>query len=234
MRTEGDVCPRRPGDPPAPCAGDSWELKTLLNPLNVRDADAMARYARELGVFYEADAYAFPPVRRQTSAEAFRFSPEETAVLRLENTLRLSGPQRFAGSVLSQLQKYEETRTVPGEAFHGFTCGAGNSSCWITWQGEMTPCGMIASPSTRPLEAGFLPAWEALKTACDGILMSPDCATCEKRAVCTSCPAANLAETGRFDRPSPFHCRLTEETLTQMRRLVEQARAQRETQGEAE
>lgn len=212
--------------------GLRMELKTMLNPLNVQDAAAMAQYARDLGVFYEAEAYAFPPARKCTPAEAFRFSPEEVVAQRMENRLRLSGPEEFARGVLSHLRKYEETRHIPGGELYGFTCGAANSSCWITWQGRMTPCGMIASPGTLPFETGFLPAWEALKAACDRILMSPRCSHCEKRAVCSVCPAANLAETGRFDEASPFHCRVTEETLERMQRMVAYARAQSERLGE--
>lgn len=55
------------------------ELKTMLNPLNIHDAQAMVDYAREKNVFYEAVPYAFPPVRKCDGSEAYRFGPQEAA-----------------------------------------------------------------------------------------------------------------------------------------------------------
>lgn len=135
-------------------SGIRVELKTMLNPLNEHDAQAMHDFAQARGVYYEAAAYAFPPTRKAERAEAFRFTPAQ------------------------------------------------------------------AVRCTHPFEQGFLAAWEALKAACDRIRMSPACSSCDRRQICTVCPAANLAETGRYDCASPFHCEMTALTLEQIRQLA--------------
>lgn len=189
------------------------ELKTMLNPLNIHDAQAMADYAKAKGVFYEATPYAFPPVRKCDGSEAFRFGPKETAVQNLESKRRIGGNESYVKALAGRLRKYVDTKPAMSDELCGFTCGASNSSCWITWQGKMTPCGMIMEPYTLPLEQGFAEAWKELKEKSDRIRMSPKCVKCDMRDICIVCPAANLAETGRFDLASPFHCEMTKHTL---------------------
>jgi len=189
------------------------ELKTMLNPLNIHDAQAMADYAKGKGIFYEATPYAFPPVRKCDGSEAFRFDPCEAAMQTLENQRRIYGEQGYVEAVARRLRKYVDTKAQNCEELYGFTCGASNSSCWITWQGRMTPCGLIAEPYTLPLELGVADAWTELKAKCDQILMSSKCLKCDKREICIVCPAGNLAETGSFDQASPFHCEMAKHTL---------------------
>lgn len=197
------------------------ELKTMLNPLNVHEAQAMADYARSKNAFYEATPYAFPPVRKCDGAQAYRFGPQEAAAQLLENNRRTRGMQGHVEAVARTLRSYADTpEPSPGELY-GFTCGASNSTCWITWRGHMTPCGMMTNPHTLPLEQGFIEAWTALKAQCDAILMSPRCRRCDKRNVCIVCPAANLAETGSFAQASPYHCEMTECTLRLAREAAE-------------
>lgn len=189
------------------------ELKTMLNPLNIHDAQAMVDYAKGKGVFYEATPYAFPPVRKCDGSEAFRFGPKETAVQNLENKRRIDGDEGYVKALAGRLRRYVDTKAPDCDELYGFTCGASNSSCWITWQGRMTPCGMIEKPYTLPLETGVAAAWKELKEKCDRIRMSPKCLKCEKRDICIVCPAGNLAETGSFEEASPFHCEMTKHTL---------------------
>ncbi len=189
------------------------ELKTMLNPLNIHDAQAMVDYAKGKGVFYEATPYAFPPVRKCDGSEAFRFGPKETAIQNLENKRRIDGDEGYVKALAGRLRRYVDTKAPNCDELYGFTCGASNSSCWITWQGRMTPCGMIEKPYTLPLETGVAAAWKELKEKCDRIRMSPKCLKCEKRDICIVCPAGNLAETGSFEEASPFHCEMTKHTL---------------------
>lgn len=202
-------------------SGIRIELKTMLNPLNMHDAQAMVDYARKKNVFYEATPYAFPPVRKCDGSEAFRFGPREAAAQLLENHRRARGMQGYAEAVAGKLRQYADTPEAGEGDLYGFTCGASNSSCWITWQGKLTPCGMIMAPHTLPLERGFAEAWAELKDKCDRILMSPKCMRCDKRNVCIVCPAANLAETGSFQEASPFHCEMTECTLALAKQAAE-------------
>ena len=198
------------------------EFKTILSPLNAHDLEACWTYVRNMGVFYETDPYAFPPSRKLVEEQIVRFTPEETAECRFVNNRLTQSGEDYVRNIVGYLIKYEETKNLPGNDLYGFTCGATRSSCWITWQGHMTPCAMLEAPYTLPFEQGFLPAWEELKRVCDEILMSSDCSHCDKREVCTTCPAANFAESGSFQKKSEYHCRMTEKTLEDMYRMVDE------------
>lgn len=199
-----------------------FEFKTMYTPLNVDDFDVCWKYVSQFGVYYEAANYAFPPARKVEKEKQIRFNATDCAELALRSNLYSKGPEKFAHSVINHLQKYENTRRSPGGMLYGFTCGAANNSCWITWQGHMTPCAMLENPHTLPFETGFAVAWDELKAKCDVILMSPKCSHCEKRAVCTVCPASCFAETGSFENHSPYHCEMIDYTLEKMNRFVKE------------
>lgn len=201
-------------------SGIRVELKTMLNPINVHEAQEMYAYSQKLGVYYEAASYAYPPARKSDGSQAYRFSPREAARQRIEANRRTCNDQKFAFDILGYLKKYEETKNIPGYEQKGFTCGAGNSSCWVNWKGHLTPCVMMEEPHTYPFAEGFDTAWENLKEQCDQIVMSLQCSTCDKRGICSVCPAANLVETGSFQEASPFHCEMTECLLNDMREIV--------------
>lgn len=198
------------------------EIKTMVTPLNVHDVPLCYKYACAFGLHFEPATYAFPPARKLSHEEQIRLSADEATYFQFACNRMMSNLDTFDSDIIKHLQKYEDTRKKPGTEVYGFTCGACNSLCWITWQGHMSPCAMMNEPYTLPFEQGFLSAWEELKEKCDAILMSPECSHCDKREVCTVCPAANYAETGSFEKASPFHCRMTELTLQEMKRYIEE------------
>lgn len=198
-----------------------YELKTIFTPLNICDLRHCCAIGRNLGVLHETGFYSFPPARRNDKAQQVRFSPDEVVEHSFEHMLLYYSDEEFKGRIVTHLKKYMDTKDKPGADLYGFTCSACNAACWITWQGRMTPCALLPEPYTLPFERGFLNAWEELKQMCDRILMSPQCSHCDKREVCSACPAANYTETGRFDKASPFHCEMTKKQLADMRRMAE-------------
>ncbi len=216
--------------------GICLELKTILTPENIGDAQACFDYARRMGVKHLVSSYAFPQVRNQTVRVPDRLAPEDAVRLSMENDIRRFSEQEFINVIFGQLKKYAQTREVPGKDLYGFTCGASNYACWITWQGKLTPCAMLENPSAMPFEVGFMQAWDRVKAECDKILMSPKCSRCEKRFICSVCPAANYAETGRMDGTSQYHCRMMETSLDIMQRIayshVQKVRRAQEENGE--
>lgn len=197
-----------------------YEIKTMFTPLNIGDMRHCCAIGRNLGVFHETGFYSFPPARKVDRENQVRFSPEEVVEYTFERNRLLSSEEGFKRNIIEHLKKYEASKDRPGGDLYGFTCGACNTSCWITWQGKMTPCALLPEPYVLPFETGFKQAWEDLKGITDRILMSPKCSHCDKREVCLVCPASNYGETGSFDQASPFHCRMTEKQLSDMRRMV--------------
>ncbi len=198
------------------------ELKSILTPYNIDDAENCWQYAKDLDIFYQTSTYAFPPTRKANNEEIQRLEPREAVKARFESNRRISGDAEYKNRIIEYVQKYEDTKGKPGNTLYGFTCGATRNTSWITWQGKMTPCAMIENPYVLPFEMGFSAAWEQLKQLSDQILMSQKCAYCDKRFVCSVCPAMNYAETGRFDCASPFHCEMTNLYLERMNDFVKE------------
>lgn len=200
--------------------GVNIEFKTIITPLNRKDFPNLLAYVRKMGVHYESDTYAFPPSRKVECKEQIRFTPEEAVECRFERNRLMSDKDMFVKEVVQHLYKYETTRNSPCGDVYGFTCGAANCSCWITWQGQMTPCALVNEPCTQPFDKGFAAAWDELKEISDHILMSPDCSHCEKRHVCMTCAASNYTESGSFQKKAEYQCRMTQKTLDDMYRMV--------------
>lgn len=185
------------------------ECKTILTPLNISDLENCWNYINQKKIPYEAAAYSFPPARRCDNQKPVRFTPEEAVKYTFMRNHLMYSEEENRNNNIKFLQKYYNSKDVEGKDHYGFTCSASNTSCWITWQGDMTPCGMLPCPVTKPFEQGFLYAWNKLKEQSDTILLSSTCAHCDKRQVCTVCPASAYGESGSIGGTSEYHCRMT-------------------------
>ena len=108
----------------------------------------------------------------------------------------------------------EECERTPDEKMG---CMAGRSSFWMTWDGRMTPCGMMNEPVARPFEIGFSDAWKLIYQATDEILLPSECKNCKKRFACMMCGALTIAEGGGCSYKKPeYLCRQTEVFLEEM------------------
>lgn len=196
------------------------ECKTIFTPLNIKDQEACWKYIQQMQIPYETAAYAFPPSRKLQGKKQLRFTPEEAVNCTFSCNRMMSDDRRFRENILNHLKKYEEFKDIPGTEQKGLSCSAANSSCWITWEGHMTPCAILNEPYTLPFESGMYKAWEELKAKTDELVLSMECSHCEKRKVCTVCPAAAYAETGKIGGRSAYHCKMTELTLKRMYEYV--------------
>ncbi len=203
-------------------AGITIECKTMLNPLNIHDMEACYEYCRKRNILYEMATYAFPPARKTGEIEQVRFTAEEAVKYQFDVNHMISSQEANEKSIAEHLQRYLRNKGNPGCQQYGFNCSAANSSCWITWEGHMTACAMLNDPYVDPFELGFENAWEKLKEEVDKIKLCTACSFCDKRSVCTVCPASACAETGRIDGCSSYHCEMTERKLKAMFQYVEE------------
>lgn len=171
-----------------------------------------------------AATYMFPPVRSAKNGvtdDEVRFTAEEAGKARAkadmyrlskeELAIRLKalheGRDDFMGGE-------EECERTPDEKMG---CMAGRSSFWMTWDGRMTPCGMMNEPVARPFEIGFSDAWKSICRATDEILLPSECKNCKKRFACMMCGALTIAEGGGCSYKKPeYLCRQTEVFLEEM------------------
>lgn len=193
-------------------AGIPVKLNGSLTPLNAEDLPAMIRFSEENELLFEIATYMFPPLRlgEEHIGQNRRFTPEEVARHRLE-IFRLQHSEEEYRGYLRHLSEgmapsplCEECEL--GEPDGTVQCRAGRAAFWVTWSGDMTPCGMLTTPTVHPLESGFAAAWKEITTATDAIRLSSHCATCQNRNVCRVCAAMALCETGDFGGTPPYLC----------------------------
>lgn len=180
-------------------------LNTTIVPTNVGKWEEIESFAKERELDLRMTLYCFPPNRRDC-ADFERLEPEAAGRLIVDDILWREGAEgilRRARDLDSPLPKSCELDN--GEPMQ---CMAGRSQFWVTWNGTMTPCAMLTTPSVQPVEDGFAQAWDKLKALCDPIRLCPDCVDCPDRKSCMNCAAVTFSETGRFEGKPDYMCRL--------------------------
>lgn len=202
------------------------KLNFTITPQNRHDADAVYAFARENDLLLQAASYSFPPVRAGElgACEGCRMSAEEAACAQLAydrsrftaEQLRVRWEKQLAGLATDDPDR--ACQELP--AFDKIRCRAGSTTFWVTWDGQLRPCGMMTEPG---LPVGrFAEDWQALRGLRAEIPMPPACAGCDMRVSCDVCPALAFAETGSFSGKPEYLCRKTRAELALARRGLEE------------
>lgn len=208
-------------------AGITVKLNCSLTPWNAADLEQIVAFSDRESLILEVATYMFPPVRRDESkaGQNARFTPEEAAYYRCKTLYLQYGAERFL-NFLDELEQGAAPGLEPGcelqEEGDGVLCRAGRAAFWITWSGDMMPCGMMTGPVVRPFESGFLPAWSRLTEQTAAIRLSPTCAGCQIKRACSTCAAMTYSETGRFDGTPDYRCRYMAVLPSAARKLREE------------
>ncbi len=201
--------------------GVNIRLNYTVTPLNKDDLSKARDYANALGVEMKTVTYIFEPVR--ASGQAFRLSPEEAAEVDFENKLQSLTAEKLV-EMFEMQKKGQESRKRDflTDECEGISCRAGLSSFWVTFDGKMTPCGMMSQPSVEITD--FNTAWEFMKQAREEIKMPRECKDCEYRKNCDICAAVSLAETGDFSKIPEYACKKACAFRKQVEKLVEESK----------
>lgn len=196
-------------------AGISVSLNASFTPYNVCDLEAIYEFAKKRNLKVKPTAYMFPPLRRPdelNDSNVKRFSSKEAGEAMFNAKLIEMGEdalywhakkvQAGIGSVM------QDSCFVAEEENMG--CVAGKCSFWITWDGRMTPCGMMNILETRPFEDGFDKCWDYIVKGIDKIFLPKECSNCKNRKACTVCGALVLAEGNSRIKPE-YLCGITQE-----------------------
>ena len=206
-------------------AGISVKLNCSLTPENAADLDWIVDYALERETVLSVATYMFPPVRREPSMTGVndRFTPEQSAEYLMRYLHRQRGDERFDAYLHTILDNCVEP---PGldvgcvDPTDGqIRCRAGRASYWITWDGWLTPCGMMPEPKVDVTAAPFADCWKALTEKAAALRLSGVCDKCPNKGVCHPCAAISYAETGSFSGIPTYMCRSTQ----RMREIAEEA-----------
>lgn len=199
-------------------AGVDVSLNLSITPYNKDDLARIYADSVELDVNVRASSYMYPSVR--VNGEQYgcgnRLSCEESAKYSVEwDKLRFT-EEEFALRAQNMAQKIKtEQEGCPLEEGDGVRCRAGSSSFWMTWDGKMTPCGMLTTPVVKPLEIGFDAAWEQIRRETAEIRTPGKCAGCDYKDICGACAAVYFTETGRFDGVPEYVCQRAKEIVKQ-------------------
>lgn len=197
-------------------AGIDVKLNCSLTPDNAADLDWIMEYGKTQDLIVAATPYMFPPIRRDPSmiGQNERFTPEEAA----KYLLRYLRLEQDKEAYLKYLKRVVDRYTDPPGLDEGcvdpvdgkIRCRAGRASFWITWDGWLTPCGLMPEPKADLTNRSFSEAWKDLTAASDAIKMSGVCDKCANRNICHTCAAIARAETGSTEGIPLYKCRMTQ------------------------
>lgn len=199
-------------------AGIDVSLNLSITPYNRCDLAKIYADAVELDVNVKASSYMYPPIRINNGQFGCgnRLLPEDAAACSVEWDLLRFSKEEFDARARNMVNLIVEKQDgCPVEEGEGVRCRAGFSSFWMTWNGVMTPCGMMTTPVAYPLQVGFDAAWAQIRSQTTQIHTPSQCVNCEYKEVCGSCAAVCLTETGSFDAVPEYMCKKAKETVRQ-------------------
>lgn len=198
-------------------AGICVKLNCSLTPDNAEDLEAIVAYAKKQDLLLSVASYMFPPIRKSMDlvGENNRFTPEQAAM----HTIRACKLQssedeynRYLDSVMKGSANppgLDESCIDPVDG--RIRCRAGKASFWITWDGWMTPCGMMPEPKVDLTNKGFSESWRELTQVSEALRLSGVCGTCPNQNICHPCAAMAIAETGTSAGIPTYLCKMSRE-----------------------
>lgn len=199
-------------------AGISVKLNCSLTPHNAFELEKIVQFARERDLVLQVATYMFPPLRKNEAlaGQNDRFTPEEAAYYMAYADLLVYGPEKFLAQTAPVVP--EEGCSVPD----GIRCRAGKCSFWVTWKGEITPCGMFPSEgSPNVFEDSFADCWERVKAFTESIRLPEQCGGCSAKDTCHACGAMVITESGCFDKIPQYRCDMMHAYPAQYSRVKE-------------
>lgn len=198
-------------------AGILVKLNGSLTPYNIGDLKKCVEYAKSLDLIYETNTYMFPPIRRKPDSvgENDRFTPEEAARYNLQSYRLIYGEQYYRGRLEAIVKGaipppgLDESCVDPLDG--QIRCRAGKAAFWMTWDGWMTPCGMMPEPKVDITEGNFQENWKRLTEKSAELAVSGVCLECPNQKICHSCAAMAMTETGSANKIPIYLCEMVSE-----------------------
>ena len=166
----------------------------------------------------------FPPVRKDATmtGKNARFTPEDAAYYMAYADYLTLGKDRFLAQQTDSFVPSDPQEQC-GQIGDGVRCRAGKCSFWITWQGNMLPCGMFPpAGSPNVFEQPFAAAWEQIKKNTEAIRLPAQCADCNAKNSCRTCAAMVVTECGSFQKVPRYRCDMMRAYQGQWNRVKEE------------
>ena len=210
-------------------AGIQVRINGSFTPHNVGDLERIVAYAQERKLVLRATTYMFPPIRREPGMVGFndRFTPEESARYRMRIYELQTSPEQYRQYLQNIVNgsaeppSLDESCTDPLDG--KIRCRAGKASFWITWDGWLTPCGMMTQPRIDLTERPFAESWQLLTRQSAQVRLSGICGSCVNQGLCNPCAAMAMAETGDAGGIPQYVCQMAQEMRTIAQRALQEA-----------
>ena len=190
------------------------KLNYSLTPMNKCDFDKICDFAEKNQLPLQPATYMFPPVRACELCQynAVRVPADEAAEYAFRYDVRRFGENMaercksmLAGNVIDNDKECMELPT-DAPSSEKIRCRAGLTAFWLTYSGEMRPCGMMQVPTVPMRELDFTEAWQKIRAEREKIFIPKACTECSMRSACESCPASCYAENGSFNTVPKYSC----------------------------
>lgn len=188
-------------------AGIQVKISITITSYNHADFEQIYKFARENMIPTESTGYMFPSAR--LGRETDRPNPYEAAKYMVENDKWYFG-ERFSERKAA-FEKIANTNSEKSTDGMPVRCRAGKAAFWVTYDGNMMPCGMMIEPKANIFELGFEESWQKITTETKKIFLPPECTNCEYEELCESCAASCYAETGKFNGLPTYLCQKSKE-----------------------
>lgn len=200
-------------------AGLQVKISLTATQYNRDDIPAIYEWAKENGFHVQSANYMFPAVRADGVTD--RAEPEEAAKIGMICERCNHGEEEFAKrcKMILDGKRPEIESDITDDIGERIWCRAGKSTFWITWKGDLTPCGMMEEPKYSLLNMGFEEAWQKAHEATEKMFLPPECKSCTYRYICDVCAAGCKAETGAYDKVPYYIC---EKTKARFRMIKEE------------
>lgn len=209
-------------------AGILTEMKTTVIRDNYKEFDQIYKLSIDRKIKFGIVNYVSP--RREgtySDPQENRLSPEELVPLESHiSKINVRMEEDEESGILLNEDVGEAIKSQPNPKLmsdfnmgSAFRCDAGKTNFWITWDGRMTPCGLMDKPFSYPLKDGFQVAWEQIRESCLQIPTCLECVQCDYRFYCESCPARLYTETGSHTKPAPYLCQIARLRVEDLRKL---------------
>lgn len=186
------------------------KLNYVIVPENKNDLQSVYQIKEKYQLPILATSYCFPQTRRKKKVVYDRLTARECAMEELR-IVKLNKPDKYREWICYLAERnYKQNTAKHTEHMY---CHAGKSTFWISWQGDMMPCGMIDNISIKTCAGRMKETWEELKRRTAGIRTAYKCAKCENREICSVCPAIMEAETGSMENSPDYLCEITDEMI---------------------
>lgn len=190
-----------------------FRFNCSVTPDNVEQLSQLYEIARKKNAPLEACSYMFPPARKGDCSEQYiRLTPERAAKSLLDSFQAKNPEFGLDIAIKNTLAKIKPVNCtqITEESLKGLNCRAGRSGFWITWKGELLPCGMFDKPKISLLNHTFEECWNYIVTETSKLSRCKECECCDKKEICKTCAASCLTESGRVDGKPEYLCEMTQ------------------------